>query len=90
MLLAVLAGFAVGLLAPVIVRVGRARAGWLTALLPLILFVHFARFLPEIARGEAIISQYGWLSDLGMNLSFCLDGLSLFFALLITGVGAIV
>ncbi len=90
MLLAVLAGFAVGPLAPVIVRVGRARAGWLIALVPLILFVHFTHFLPAIARGQAILSKYGWLSDLGVDLSFCLDGLSLLFALLITGVGAIV
>ncbi|MHC1742708.1 MAG: putative monovalent cation/H+ antiporter subunit A [Syntrophobacteraceae bacterium] len=90
MLLAVLAGFAVGLLAPLTVRAGRGWSGWLIALLPLSLFGYFAHFLPRIEHGERFLFQYGGLSSLGVDLTFCLDGLSLLFALLITGVGTIV
>lgn len=90
MLLAVVAGFVLGLLAPLLVRAARTQAGWLISLLPLGLFAYFAHLLPEIGGGNRLFYRYDWLPDLGIRLSFCVDGLSLLFALLITGVGAIV
>ena len=48
------------------------------------------RYLPEISAGNTITSTYHWIPDLNINLSFYLDGLSLFFALLVLVVGFLV
>lgn len=64
--------------------------GWVSALPPLLLAIFFATFLPAIAGGEQLRFAYEWVPSLGINLTFLLDGLSLTFALLITGIGAVV
>ncbi len=89
MLFIVLAGFAFGFLAPYMVKTGRA-AGTVLALLPSALFIVLAGFIPQIAHGEKVIFLYDWLPALGVSLTLCVDGLSLLFSLLITGIGAIV
>lgn len=45
---------------------------------------------PEILGGEVICAQQTWLPSLGLNLNFCLDGLSFLFSLLILGIGLLV
>ncbi len=89
MLIIVLAGFAFGFLAPYLVKTGRA-AGTMLALLPSVLFIVLAGFIPQISQGERIFFQYDWLPALEVSLTLRLDGLSLLFSLLITGIGAIV
>lgn len=86
----ILASFAGALAAPLVHRRVKTRAGWWIALLPLALFVFFARYIPVIAAGEVVETSAAWVRDLGVTLSFRLDGLSLLFALLITGIGAMV
>jgi multicomponent Na+:H+ antiporter subunit A len=46
--------------------------------------------LPEVASGQKFRLAVPWLPSLGVRLSFFVDGLSLLFALLITGVGVFV
>ncbi len=58
--------------------------------LPLGLFVWFVRFLPEVAAGGVVAFQIDWVPSLGVSLGLLIDGLSLTFALLITGIGALV
>jgi len=69
---------------------GWASAGWALALPLLALTVYFARFAPAISSGETFQFHRDWVPTLGVNLTFSLDGLSLLFALLITGIGALV
>lgn len=64
--------------------------GWISALPPFLLAIFFATFLPAIAGGDKLRFAYEWVPSLGINLSFLVDGLSLTFALLITGIGAVV
>jgi multicomponent Na+:H+ antiporter subunit A len=90
MIVAVLSGFGVALVAPWISRLGRGFAGWLLALLPLALTLYFATFIERVAAGERVIMAYPWAPGLNVNLSFALDGLSLLFALLITGIGTLI
>ncbi len=68
---------------------GKSRAGfgWLPALLPAAFAVLFATALPTIADGDPIRLAYNWVPSLGINFSLLLDGLSLAFALLISGIG---
>ncbi len=90
MLLAVLSGFILAFLAPWLTpRLGRA-VGWLFGLLPAALFVWFASFIPVVASGETLLFSYPWVPGLDINLTFLLDGLSLLFALLISGIGTFI
>lgn len=90
MLAAVLSGFLLSFAAPRLHRLTHAASGWLLALLPLALVAYFASFLPAVTNGEVIASSWSWVPSLGLPLSFYLDGLSLTFALLISGIGALV
>ncbi|SNB46888.1 putative monovalent cation/H+ antiporter subunit A [Geobacter sp. DSM 9736] len=87
MLASVLSGYIGALAAPWLNRRAPRHAGRLCAALPLALFLYFAgRLLPGGETAEA----WEWAPSLGVNLSFQLDGLSILFALLITGMGSVV
>jgi multicomponent Na+:H+ antiporter subunit A len=58
--------------------------------LPLAGFVYFLSQLPQITNGNTVTESYNWVPSLGIQLTFRLDGLSLLFALLITGIGTLV
>src|SRR5690606_23801596 len=68
----------------------RRTPGWLLALLPAGLFAAFVSLAPTIEAGLAIAERVAWAPSLGVDLSLRLDGFSLLFALLITGIGALV
>ncbi|WP_371156772.1 putative monovalent cation/H+ antiporter subunit A [Jannaschia sp. 2305UL9-9] len=65
-------------------------AGWISVLVPLGLFFWFAQFVPQVAAGDVLSWRWEWVPALGVSLGILLDGLSLTFALLITGIGALV
>jgi multicomponent Na+:H+ antiporter subunit A len=88
MLIAVLIGFGAALLAPLAQRRLKQRSGWLIALLPIGLFLYFGSQLPYATEAQSVTTP--WVPALGVNLSFRADGLSLLFALLISGIGALV
>lgn len=90
LLTAVVAGFGFALLAPGLTRLARGASGWILALGPLALLFYFGSFLPQIAAGSPLATHISWVPQLGVSLAFRLDGLSLLFALLICGMGAIV
>ena len=71
-------------------RLQRINPGWLIALLPLALTVYFASLIGRVSTGQVIMASYAWVPTLGVNLSFYIDGLSLVFALLISGIGVLV
>ena len=87
---ALLACFALALAAPFIVRRLGAPAAWLLASLPAGLTVYFASLLPPAASGQAERFALAWVPPLHLNFSLRADGLSILFALLISGVGALV
>ncbi|MBB3563378.1 multicomponent Na+:H+ antiporter subunit A [Rhizobium sp. BK512] len=78
------------LAAPFIIRAFGAGGAWLLAVAPLLAFLHFLRLVPQIADGEIITGGYDWVPGLGLRFSWFLDGLSLTFALLITGIGTLI
>ena len=87
---AVISGFVLGALAPWLTRTVGERVHWLLAVLPAALFVYFAQYLPVVAAGQSVRVAREWVPGLDVALSFYLDGLSLIFALLITGIGAFI
>jgi multicomponent Na+:H+ antiporter subunit A len=82
--------FAAALAAPALVRALGGKAGWVLAIAPALLFWHWAGFVPGVAGGERFTGGFQWVPSLGVNFSWLLDGLSLTFALLITGIGALI
>ena len=65
-------------------------AGWLPVLLAAGLFAFFVTLVPAVAAGRAPAIGWDWLPSLGVRLGFRADGLSLTFALLISGIGTLV
>lgn len=78
------------LLAPGLTRLLGRRAGWLLMLAPLGAFLWFVASMPLVAAGGALMEGVNWVPALGIRLSLRLDGLSLLFALLISGIGALI
>ncbi len=62
----------------------------LLALVQLAAFVYFAVRIPSISGADSHYFSLDWIPQLGLNLEFVLDGLSMVFALLVTGIGALV
>lgn len=56
-------------------------------LIPVFLFIFYALHISAVAGGTEFYQHIPWVPSMGANLDFRLDGLSLLFALLITGIG---
>lgn len=54
------------------------------------LFVWLIRYIPPIAAGETYLYTSRWIPTYGINFTSYLDGLSMIFGLLITGIGSLV
>ena len=63
---------------------------FLTTLVMALLFFIFLGFVPLVQSERVIIQTFDWVPSLGISLSFYLDGLSLIFALIVTGIGALI
>ena len=90
LLTAVLSGFILALFAPWVHRLAPRRSGWILASLPFVLTVYFVSYIGPLAHGDTFRTAFAWIPFLGINLTFLLDGLSLLFCLLITGIGTLV
>jgi multicomponent Na+:H+ antiporter subunit A len=64
--------------------------GWFASIVPASLFVFFALAGLSLPEGGAAVDSIAWVPSLGVSLTFRLDGFSLLFALIITGVGTLV
>lgn len=64
--------------------------GYVAGLVPLSLFIYFFSLLPVLGSQGPFTIAYPWVPSLGVELAFRVDGLSLLFALLITGIGTLV
>ncbi len=89
-LLAVLICFAGAMLAPLTFRLLGPRTAWVMAAIPAGLLIWFGTQLPPLLQTDALRSVTPWVPGLNVNLSFRLDGLSMLFSLLITGIGAVI
>lgn len=90
MLFIILSGFFVACLLLPAGKLIKERLSYLLSLLPLSLFIYFALYIPQIMSGKVLLESAEWIPSLGVNASFRLDGLSLLFSLLITGIGFLV
>jgi len=60
---------------------------WLAALPPAAVTLWQALQMNAVASGSTLVERYAWAPTLGLEVALKLDGLALFFGLLITGIG---
>lgn len=83
----VLLPFAAAILMPLLSKILKDKVGWAAVLVPLVLFASFLSLLPKVNAGETVAYGVSWIPRLGIDLAVRLDGLSLLFVLLISGIG---
>ncbi|RUR28133.1 monovalent cation/H+ antiporter subunit A [Vreelandella nanhaiensis] len=69
---------------------GRTLCSLATGIVPAIALLLTLMQLPALLAGEALRVSVTWLPELGLELAFRLDGLSLLFNLLILGIGLLI
>ncbi|MBK4216402.1 DUF4040 domain-containing protein [Paracoccus caeni] len=70
---------------------GKARVfGYAGAIAAAVMAGLLSLALPEVLAGGRVLFGIDWAPSLGVSLAFMLDGLSLTFALLITGIGSLI
>jgi multicomponent Na+:H+ antiporter subunit A len=79
--------FLAAIVAPALTRVAGHKAAWPLAAVPALLFVHFLTIAVSRDLAVPLTGGVDWVPSLGVRLSWYLDGLSLAFALLISGIG---
>ena len=90
MLLVVSLGFLLSIALLFINKFIKGKLAWTTTLIPLSVFIYFSTFLGDISEGKIIKASYNWIPAFDVNLNFVLDGLSLLFVLMISGIGTLV
>ncbi|MFC7060709.1 Na+/H+ antiporter subunit A [Halobacillus seohaensis] len=89
MLLAVLLPFIIAIFIPMISKwKNKFHTGFFVTAVPVVIFIYFVQFLGT--DFEPVAREYSWVPSLDMNILFYLDGLSLLFVLLISGIGSLV
>ncbi len=81
------------LAAPVIALAGRSlgrRVGWFAFAFPVISVAALLLLAARMGLPGSLVIEWPWIPSLGINFSFLLDGLSLFFALIVSGVGVLI
>jgi multicomponent Na+:H+ antiporter subunit A len=87
----VLSGFVLAFLSPAVYAAARQWTGWLLALLPATITLYLGLvYLQPVSVGEVFAITYPWVASLDVSFSFYLDGLSLTFALIISGIGVFI
>lgn len=68
----------------------RLHPGWWVVIPPFGLFCYFLTFIPGVLEGHTYTSTLQWVPSLAMAFSIYIDGLSLLFVLLISGIGTLI
>src|SRR3954468_1573250 len=75
---------------PLTARSGRNVCAGATALVTLMALLLLLARAPAVYRGEAVAWNVPWVPQVGLSFAFFIDGLGLFFAALILGIGLLV
>ncbi|WP_019849713.1 Na+/H+ antiporter subunit A [Desulfitobacterium sp. PCE1] len=68
----------------------KIHTGWFVLWIPLLIFFVFLSTIPTLSSGEIIALSLPWIPSYDINITLLIDGLSLIFGLLISGVGFLV
>ncbi|KZL20950.1 Na(+)/H(+) antiporter subunit A [Pseudovibrio axinellae] len=87
---ALLSPFVAAALSPILAKTLKHNASWILAVIPALAFLQFLSFVPGIAEGQTFKASLEWVPTFNVNFSIYLDGLSVLFALLISGIGTLI
>ncbi|MFV8824899.1 monovalent cation/H+ antiporter subunit A [Thauera sp. WH-2] len=90
LVLIVLLPFIGALFPALMIRAGRNACATSAFFFSLLAFALLLSHAPAVFRGETLTASWDWLPALGLQASFFLDGLGLFFAGLILGIGLLI
>ena len=90
MITVVLAGFIAAIAAPFIHRANPRISGYILTMVPLLIFAYLTTFIEPLTNGEVISRHYMWFPELDVHIGFLIDGLGLVFALIVSGIGALI
>lgn len=83
--------FLAAVLVPLVYKgIQRLHTGWFVLAVPVALFIAFISMLSGVREGTPEMVSMPWIPSLDIHITLVLDGLSLLFALLITGIGSLV
>ncbi|GGG13854.1 Na+/H+ antiporter subunit A [Paenibacillus aceti] len=68
----------------------QVHTGWFVLFVPLSIFIYLVEYIPAVASGATFEYTLSWIPSFGIDITSYMDGLSLLFGLLITGVGSLV
>ncbi len=86
----IIIGFLSAIAAPFIHKKFPNKSGLILCIFPIVLFAYLVKFIPTLAAQQTYILKTDWFESVNVSLSFLIDGLSLTFALIVIGVGAII
>jgi len=89
MIYAILAPLVIAFFVPTISKLkNKIHTGIFIFFVPFFIFLYFLQFVGK--NFSPVVHTYHWIPSLNINFDFLLDGLSLLFVLLISGIGALV
>ncbi len=71
-------------------KIRAIHTGWFVLIVPVALFLYYLTFINDTKDGLSAISKLEWIPSLDIAFTSYIDGLSLLFSLLITGIGSLV
>ena len=71
-------------------RMNNIHTGWFVLAVPVTLAVIYTTYIAQVAKGEVFTAELPWIPSLDISIISYLDGLSLLFSLLFTGIGSLV
>jgi multicomponent Na+:H+ antiporter subunit A len=90
LMLVIAAPFVAAAVAPLLQRAIGWLTGWALAAVAAAIAIWLWTFLGDVAGGGTVRAAVEWVPSLGLELTFLIDGLSLTFAVLIAGIGALI
>ncbi|MDQ0339584.1 multicomponent Na+:H+ antiporter subunit A [Caldalkalibacillus uzonensis] len=87
----ILAPFILAILVPFLYKTFRnIHTGWFVLPLPILSFTYLLQFISNVSGRQPVTATVPWIPALDIHFTVYVDGLGLLFALLITGIGALV
>ncbi|MEZ5333952.1 MAG: proton-conducting transporter membrane subunit [Methanolobus sp.] len=75
---------------PAVEKLLKDKIGWYASAVAFLSLLLVAQAAPEIIHGETIQQSIEWLPSVGINFSFYIDGLSVMFGFIVSGIGVII
>ncbi|WP_456278209.1 Na+/H+ antiporter subunit A [Bacillus sp. AK128] len=86
----IIAPLLIAILAPILYKkLKSVHTGWFVLVVPLFIFIYLVSLIPSVIH-KPLLLQLNWMPSLGINYDLYVDGLSILFGLLISGIGSLV